>query len=233
MGWGISAIESVAHWTATLPYAVVDLPTMPDWGLLTIAAGGLWLALWRTKWRAWGLAPMAVGAFSLATATPPDLLAAEDGRLVAIRAGGGYLLSSAKSDKIEAEAWLKAAGGLARGAFPEPGKSADGVACDALGCIWHASIGDVAIVSDEAALAEDCRTSALVVALVPIPRACRAFVPAIDHTDLRKGGATAIWLGPPLIVRTANGERGRRPWVVIPQPSISSAGSDRPADPAP
>jgi competence protein ComEC len=235
MGWGIAAIEAVAHWTASLPDAVVDLPAIPDWGLVVFALGGLWLAIWRTGWRLWGAAPMAIGAASLLAASPPDLIAAADGRLVAVRAGAGYLLSSPKADRTEAEAWLRSAGGAAGGVFPDAGEEADGVRCDGLGCIWQSRAGPVAIVRDAAALDEDCRTSALVVALVPVRRACRDTATAIDHTDLRRGGTTAVWLGDPIVIRPANAARGRRPWVVVPRPNaaVSSAGSARPDDPAP
>ncbi|HLY55957.1 MAG TPA: ComEC/Rec2 family competence protein [Stellaceae bacterium] len=233
MGWGISAIEAVAHWTATLPLSVVDLPAMPDWGLIAIAAGGLWLAIWQTRWRRWGLLPMALGVASLWTASPPDLLAAEDGRLIAIRAGSGYLLSSEKDDKVEAEAWLRSAGGLAHGDWPAPGEAAGAVRCDSIGCIWRTQAGEVALVRQVAAADEDCRRAAVVVAMVPVRRACRAAATVVDHTDLRRGGTAAIWLGPPILVRTANAERGRRPWVIVPAEPVSSGEATRPADPAP
>ena len=103
MGWGLDAIELVAHWTAGLPFAVLDLPSMPDWGLIAAALGGLWLVLWRTGWRRWGFGLILLGAISPATARPPDILADEEGRLIAIRSkAGGYLLSSEKADKLAA-----------------------------------------------------------------------------------------------------------------------------------
>jgi competence protein ComEC len=234
MGWGIAAIERVAHWTASLPDSVLDLPAMPDWGLVAIAMGGLWLAIWRTNWRAWGLVPMGLGAASLLVVVPPDILAAEDGRLVALRAGPGYLLSSQKEDKVEAETWLRAAGGIERGALPEPGLAKGEIRCDTVGCLWISRAGLVALDREEAALEEDCRRARLVVALVPAGRACRAATHLVDHTDLRKGGATAIWLGESPVIRTANAERGQRPWTVTEVPrGLSSAESARPDDPAP
>jgi competence protein ComEC len=234
MGWGIKAIESVAHWTATLPESVLDLPAMPDWGLILIALGGLWLAIWQTDWRRWGVVPMLLGAASLLTARPPDLLAAEDGRLVAIRTGAGYLLSSTREDKVEAEAWLRAAGGLGRGAFPEAGLARDLLRCDLLGCLWQSPSGLVAIDRDAAALVEDCRHASIVVALVPAGRSCRKTALVIDHTDLRKGGATAIWFGAKPLIRQANSERGQRPWTIDQRVIPASSGeSAQPDDPAP
>jgi competence protein ComEC len=227
MGWGLDAIEFVAHWTSGLPYAVLDLPAMPDWGLIAAALGGLWLALWRTGWRRWGLVPIILGAVSPATGTPPDLLAAEDGRLIAIRSrDGGYLLSSAKADKLAAESWLRAAGGVARASLPAPGESGEAGAlrCDELGCLWHRDGRIVALVREAAALPEDCRTADIVVSLIPARRGCRDTALVVDRTDLRRGGAVAIWLGPSIILDRANDRRGDRPWVLKLGPRIANAG---------
>jgi competence protein ComEC len=48
---------------------VATLPSMPPSAFALMVAGGLWLALWRTGWRRWGLLPIAIGA-ALALATP-------------------------------------------------------------------------------------------------------------------------------------------------------------------
>jgi hypothetical protein len=45
-----------------LPYAVLDLPAMPDWGLALIALGGSVAGDLATRWRRWGVVPMALGA---------------------------------------------------------------------------------------------------------------------------------------------------------------------------
>ena len=56
-----------------------------------IMAGGLWLPLWRTRWRRLGLAPIAAGA-AWALATPaPDLIVTGDGEHLVLRTGGGRL----------------------------------------------------------------------------------------------------------------------------------------------
>ena len=228
MGWGLALIESVAHWTAGLPDAVLDLPTMPGWGLVAAALGGVWLVIWRTRWRYWGLAPMLLAAISPFPAAPPDILATEDGRLLAIRAhNGGYLLSSEKADKLAAEAWLRAAGGVPVGPLPEPGEAAEegALRCDPLGCLWHHGGRLVALVRDAAALPEDCRNADVVVALIPVRHACRTRALVVDRVDLRRNGATAIWLGASTVLDTANDRRGQRPWVLKLGPRLAASGS--------
>ncbi|GGF40313.1 competence protein ComEC [Aliidongia dinghuensis] len=218
MGWGLDLIERVAHWTAGLPSAALDLPSMPVWGLLSITVGGLWLALWTTPWRRWGLAPILIGIASLTTARPPDLLLAGDGALVAIRSGDAYLLSSDRADRLAAENWLRSAGGIAAGHLPTAGEAAEhgAIRCDDDGCILERPGRRIALVRSVAALDEECRSADLVLSLVRAPRRCAGRTRVIDLADLRRYGATALWLEEPLRIESANASRGDRPWV--PQP---------------
>ena len=46
----------------------------------------------------------------------------------------------------------------------------------------------------------------------------------IDRVDLRRNGATAIWLGPSIVLDTARDQRGDRPWVLKLGPRLATAG---------
>jgi competence protein ComEC len=81
----------LAHVTASAPGAVAALPAMPGGAYALIVAGGLWVALWRTRVRWGGLAPFAIG-LGWALLTPaPDLLVTGDGRHLAIRTSDGAM----------------------------------------------------------------------------------------------------------------------------------------------
>ena len=56
MGWGIDAVVWIARQVAAQPGAVTLVPAMPAAALLAIAVGGLWLCLWRSRWRFLGIA---------------------------------------------------------------------------------------------------------------------------------------------------------------------------------
>ena len=45
MGWGAEAVVWIAHTTAALPAATVDVPHMPAWGLVVLSLGLAWLGL--------------------------------------------------------------------------------------------------------------------------------------------------------------------------------------------
>lgn len=79
----------IAHAAANAPGALAMLPGMPATAFLTMVAGGLWVALWKTRLRLIGLIPAGIGA-AWALATPaPDLLVTGDGRHLAIRTESG------------------------------------------------------------------------------------------------------------------------------------------------
>jgi competence protein ComEC len=74
-GQALSLLLWLAHSAATAPGAVALLPTMAPAAFALMIAGGLWICLWRTRLRLWGLAPLALGGL-WALATPaPDLIA--------------------------------------------------------------------------------------------------------------------------------------------------------------
>ncbi len=83
----------------------------------------------------------------------------------------------------------------------------------------------VALVNDSRALAEDCATATVVIALEPVPDGtCPEPRVVIDRFDLWRNGAYALWLSPDSItVRSARGVSGERSWVGKPE----TARSDR------
>lgn len=219
MGWGLDGILATAAVVARMPGAVVTVPAMPDWGLATVALGGLWLAIWTGRWRLLGLLPAAVGLASILLAPRPDLLVSEDGDLFALRAPDGRLmLSSAGKARFEAGIWLRRDGQAeteARAVWPAAGDGAGGrLACDGLGCVWRASDEGplFALPRRRDALAEDCDRAGIVVSPF-VAIACRAPL-LVDPRKLRRDGAHAFHLleGGGVRVVTVEEERGTRPW---------------------
>ncbi|MEI9987583.1 MAG: hypothetical protein WDN69_33255 [Aliidongia sp.] len=45
----------------------------------------------------------------------------------------------------------------------------------------------------------------------------------VDRVDLRRNGATAIWLDSAIVLDTAQDRRGERPWVVKLGPHLAAA----------
>jgi competence protein ComEC len=240
LGWGFEVVIGTAETVAAWPGAVTVVPAMPAWGLAAVALGGLWLCLWRRRWRLIGVAGIAAGLASVAWTTPPDVLVDGQGRLLAVRtADGGLSVSAAGRARATQELWARRLGEAeAESGWPRAGTSADGrLACDAEGCIYRVGAGTVALVKEASALAEDCRRAHAVVSVVPIRRPCPGPLAVIDRFDLWRNGAHALWIEPGGVrVESANAARGDRPWVLRPEGRGKSAKqrgapeADAPAD---
>ena len=247
MGAGIDLIVAVARTTAGWPGAVWHVPRVPAAAFAAICLGGLWLALWRRRWRLLGLVAVGGGIACLLTAEPPHLLVAHDGRLIGARGPDGALwVSSLRSGRFVREAWERGTAATQIGAWPREGRTADGaLSCDRLGCVYSLGARRVAIPADGRAFEDDCGAADVIVSRLRIPAAlrdspCGRIV--IGPEDLRRGGAHALWLQPDgqVRIRTARAAQGERPWVLPPAPAggagrrggaLSSGAPDRSADP--
>ncbi len=202
---------------------------MPNAGLAAVALCGLWLCLWRRRWRYFGLVGIIAGLASITVMEDPDILISSDGRLMAVRAPDGALaLSSTRREKRTAATWLTRAGQRDirgwRAASLE-----DEIACDGLACIYRMKGEVVSLVNDSRALPEDCRRASIVISAVPVRGACPSATLVIDRFDLWRKGAHAVWLGVGgvggvLGVRVDNvgDRRGARPWTMVKQRSRKS-----------
>lgn len=195
LGWGVEAILAVAKEVASWPLAALTVPGPTTIGLVVMAAGGLWLALWRTRWRLAGVAVILAGLATTGQATPPDILIADEARLIAFRAGPNELrLSNMRAQSFVRDIWLRRAGEEEGTAFPPPGEGSAVLRCDGQSCIGRIDGRTVAFVNDPLAFEEDCRIADVVVAQVPAPRDCDRPEVVIDWFDLWRDGAHAIWL---------------------------------------
>ncbi len=218
MGWGLDGLLWIARLVAGWDGSVALFPSMPAWGIALLAFGLFWLCVWRTPVRLAGVAAIIVGLASIATSVPPDILVSGDGRLIAVRDGGGRLvLSSGGGDRFARETWLRRDGTAEPPEiWPRTGASRDGTLdCRAGACVYKAGGLQVAIVRDARVLPAACGGTDMVIATVSIRAVCRRMTGrTIDRFDLLANGAHAIWIADGTIrVETVRDWRGARPWV--------------------
>ena len=220
MAWGTASIIRLAEWAAAMPAAAVLVPVLPVWGLALITFGGLWLCLWRTRWRLAGLAGIVLGFLSMATVSPPDVLIDGGGRLIAVRLADGRLAhSSAAAGAFSRKIWTQRSGESEPATvWPKQGAlDGDRLRCDPLGCAFRAGGRIVAFPRRGIAVLDDCRIADVVVSADPLPDSCPSALRTIDLRQLRRGGSHAIWLDAGGVrVESVNAGRGRRPWVLGP-----------------
>ena len=223
MGWGIDAVVWIAREVAAQPGAVTLVPAMPAAALLAISVGGLWLCLWRSRWRFLGIVVIGGGMAVAGLERRPDILVDGDARVMATRGEDGQLwISTRQRGRFVSDMWLRRDGQAETPTWPRDGKAmpAAGIRCDTLGCIQQRGDRTIAFVRDPRALEEDCRRADLVISAVPAWDLCEGPETVVDRFDLWRRGAHAIWLeGEGARVESVAAVRGERPWVARRAPS--------------
>jgi competence protein ComEC len=219
----------IAHVTAAAPGAVAALPVMPGGAYALMVAGGLWLALWRTRGRWAGLVPLVVGGIWALTTPAPDLLVTGDGRHLAIRVGGGRmaLLRDRAGDYVRE--MLGENGGVddALVALAEQ----PGAQCSPDLCLidvvsgarrWRVTATRSSYLVSWTAMIKLCRSSDIVVSDRRLPPECTPRWLKLDREALAKSGGVAISFADGR-VRAVNDGAGHHPWVdpprVMPPPA--------------
>ena len=213
MGWGIGWILAVSDWVAALGGSVRMVPAGPSLTLVLLALGACFALLWRGRLRAMGALPVLFGFALWATQPRPDLLIAEDGRLMGLLVADARVLSAGKGNGFSAENWLANDGDAADQitAFARDGFDfdADGVRSGsnaAISIYFERNISSVPKAI--------CETTAIVIAAKVQPRPegkCLFF----GSAQLSRFGATAIWVQDDGTLRWAGARTfgGNRPWT--------------------
>jgi competence protein ComEC len=228
MGLGIEAMVWCAHAVSGLPGAVGRVPAIPALAFALIVAGGLWCALWGTRWRLLGLVPIAAGLMLAPAGQRPDVLIGRGASLVAVRGPDGRLSALAgRGSTYELARWLEHDGD---GRTPAEAAKAAAFRCDPQGCTAFVKGLRLALAKSGAALRDDCDMAAIVILQFPKSRACRPAGPLIDADEINVRGAHALTIeGGKVRIETVADARGDRPWATKMSVSAMQATLDQPA----
>lgn len=209
MGWGLDLVLALAVTIQSWPFATHAVSAGPGWVAGAAALSGLWLCLWRSRWRYLGGAPLIVASTLLLLSPwrPPALLVSDRGRVVGVHAGSELATNSGRSG-FETMVWRRRAG------LPEEGTGRR-FDCDPLGCVFEAAgIGTIAWSSSAQSLGDDCLRADILVTRIRVPEGCAVPRLILGPRDLRPGGSIAVWLdGPKPRVVYSRYVRGDRPWT--------------------
>jgi competence protein ComEC len=210
---------AIARRTAAAPGAVVLSPAIPAAAFGLMAAGGLWICLWRTGWRRWGLLPLGLGAAWALTSAPPDLLVTGDGRHLALRTADGDLAilrgragdyvrdlfseASAMDQELVEIEQLADADCTADFCAVEIGKD---------GRRWRILASRSTRMVEFPPLTRACRRADVVVSDRRLPRTCVPRWLKADRALLARTGGLAITFGAKPRVATVADQVGRHPW---------------------
>ena len=230
-GQALRLLLWLAHVVAAAPGSVAAVPAMPRGAFALLIAGGLWVALWRTRVRWAGLVPIMVGACWTLATPAPDLIVTGDGRHLAWRGSDGELALLRERAGDYTRDTLAENGGL-DGEMAALSAARD-ARCNRDVCRATRHIGDrpvtlLATRSDyllpAGAFTELCRRADIVVSERRVPRRCRARWLTLDRAALRRTGGVAVTLSTGTVI-TVRAPGDAHPWIT------RSGGEYRPAFP--
>ena len=230
VGWGgplwllcgaaIDGLLRLAHAVASTKGAVALMPSMPGWAFGLMIVGGIWLCLWNTRIRLFGLIPAAVGAAGALLAPAPDLLITGDGKHMAVvREGTPLLLRDRAGDFVrqlfaEASGFDGDPGDL--GAQPYSVCSRD--ACVAVvrngDREWRVLATRSNYRMDWASIAQACAKADIVVSDRRLPRGCTPRWLKLDREALARTGGVAIYFGDAAQIDSVAHRIGEHPWAM-------------------
>jgi competence protein ComEC len=219
-GRTLSFLLWLAHATAAAPGVVALLPAMPRGAFALMIAGGLWICLWRTRWRRIGLLPVVAGAIWALSTPAPDILVTGDGRHVVLRTADGRLaLLRPKAGDYVRETMAELAGAepdyrdLDRLPVAACSRDLCAVHLDSGGRRWRLLVTRTPHFVRWDQMVRACAWADIVVADRGMPRGCTPRWLRADRATLRRTGGLAIFLADPPRVATVAGQVGRHPWA--------------------
>jgi competence protein ComEC len=219
-GHALEALLQVAESVASAKGAVATLPAMPVSAFALMVAGGLWLCLWTTAPRLFGLVPLLAGAILAAASPGPDLLVTGDGRHLAIVADDGtpLMLRDRSGDFMrglmsEASGFDEEPGLLDGAPFGSCSRDACVAAVQREGREWRVLATRSATRLDWAPLVQACAQADIVVSERRLPRGCTPRWLKLDRETLGRTGGVAVFLGPFPRVDTVASRLGAHPWA--------------------
>ncbi|QJB68101.1 ComEC/Rec2 family competence protein [Parasphingorhabdus halotolerans] len=210
---------ALAHFVSTRPGAVTMLPTMSTGAFALVIFGGIWMCLWREKWRYLGTIPIAIGALFIVGTRAPDIYITGDGRHVGIRSDGGDLaMLRTRSGDFIRNMVLENAGvdGEAMALEDWPNADCNNDSCTVTlnkeGRDWILLATRSSYYIPAMALAAACRRADIVVSERRLPNSCEPRWLKVDRDMLRKVGGMTINLENSEI-HTVLQRTGRHPWT--------------------
>jgi competence protein ComEC len=218
-GWATDSLLRLAHMVGSAEGAVAMLPTMSRGAFACMVGGGLWLCLWTSRIRIWGIVPFALGALGAGLAPVPTLLVTGDGQhLALVRDDGVPVLLRSKSGDFVRDLMSEAS---AYDGDPLALEEQRFARCSRDACVADLVNGDrawrlLALRSrnsiDWTTLTHACADADIVVSDRWLPKGCSPRWLKLDRKSLEQTGGLAIYLSDAPRVESVASRIARHPW---------------------
>lgn len=135
---GIEAINNITVWVSSLPGAKTGegVGMLPDWGIFILTVGLLWLCIWQSRWRIWGVAGIVLGLMSLYLSPDADFVFDKYGTTYAYKNNQGDMVSTRyHKNRFLEKMWT---GQKLKGKYQIP--EGDAIECDKESCTYKGRI---------------------------------------------------------------------------------------------
>ncbi|MBK9431838.1 MAG: ComEC/Rec2 family competence protein [Sphingomonadales bacterium] len=224
-GKGVALILWLAHFVDSAPGAVMALPSMPRWAFAFMVVGGLWLAVFAGRAKAFAMSLFAAGTLGAFFAPHPDLLVTGDGRHLALVSDGKIILLRPKVGEYALSMLSENAAiqtpPIALDDWPDAQCSADfcSFAIESNGRRWNVLAARSPYLVPAMELAAACKRADIVVSERYLPYSCKPRWIKADRAFLQANGGLAFYLSDQRL-KTVGQTTRHQPWS---QPRIEVA----------
>lgn len=236
-GLSLEFLLWLARTTSAFPGAVAITPEIPSGAFSLIIAGGLWLALWKSRARLLGLIPVTLGTAMALMVRPPDMLITGDGKHLLVRNSTGTmaLLRPKAGDYIrdvlgERSGTLETLADMDSVAGAKCGRDMCTMSVNQNGQEWRIAATRSDYFLPWVAFMDTCASVDIIVSDRRLPRTCKARWVTADRALLAQTGGMAIQFGTSS-VRTVIQPDDDHPWrrSRTPTPRIAQYRRSKPA----
>ncbi|MEI8321240.1 MAG: ComEC/Rec2 family competence protein [Alphaproteobacteria bacterium] len=225
LGQGLGLMQKVAEHVSSLPGASVFVSSIPLWGLVCFAFGGLWLLIWKGPIRFVGLVGFCLFGLSFCQDEKPFLFVSGDAKSIGIENGGKLYISSPRIRSFLPEAWAARLGVDPDKTLKFKGKKKDKVLAPVEffegGCFFQRGPTKIAYLKNLDSLEKACEQADILIAAEPLRKArtfCTRPKIIIDRFDVFFQGAHMITeRAGGFYVETVRHSQKDRPWSTIPK----------------
>jgi len=193
LAFGIDIVLWVAAEVASWPSSQFHNASFSSTCLILITLGGLWLCIWRTRWRWLGIVPLCAGiAFGHLTPAPIAFISHDGSSIGVVNNSGTLVMIKGRRDSFAADIWSRRLGLNPTETITY--RSTSDPSCDSLGCVMRVADNDMLAISfHPASLRDDCRVATVLIALYPIKGRCREPAHIVDRFDFWRDGSHALY----------------------------------------